>query len=682
MAGVERVRGPVVALLLGWLACAPPVASATPGEGGLRLYGMDARQLGYAPQLRTDVAIRIAGAIARVRVQQRFHNPGDAWVEGVYVFPLPEAAAVDRLRMVYAERLIEGEIRDRQDARRRYAEARHSGRGASLVEQQRRNLFTASVANIPPHDTVLVEIEYQQSLQWRDDAFGLRFPMVVAPRYIPGRPLAADTAPASGGSGWSPPTDAVPDAPRVTPPVLAGAGPGFNPVAIGIELDTGFAGASVHSPSHRVDVEDLGQGRYRVVPDPDTLVADRDFVLRWAPPAGAEPRAALFTEYWRGRHYNLLMVMPPQAASLPGDRGRELILVVDTSGSMHGESIAQARAALMQALQLLRPGDRFNVIEFNNRPRRLFARARPADARHLERARRYVDGLRAQGGTEMQAALAMALDDRSDTDLLRQVVFLTDGAVGNEQQLFETIGRRLGRSRLFTVGIGAAPNSLFMAHAARAGRGTFTYIADTGEVGQVMTDLFDRLSRPALSDIRLAWDFGTAAAPPAVRQAPAAVPDLYAGEPLVVALQSADRVHRVRISGRFGRRPWQHAVALRGGAPSAGLHALWARRVIDDWLARPALGDDLETVRAAVVQLAMEHRLVSRWTSLVAVDRTPSRPPDAAPRTAAVPARLPAGWSGDAVFGRLPTTATPAALYALAGLACIALALAWRGLRP
>ena len=167
-----------------------PGATASEPESGLKLYGISGEELGYAPRLRTDVSIKVTGMLARVRVQQRFTNPGDNWVEGVYVFPLPENAAVDRLRMLYDERLIEGEIQEKQQARKTYERARASGKGASLLDQQRANIFTTAVANIPPQETVQVEIEYQQRLQWLDGEFSLRFPMVVGPRYIPGTALA------------------------------------------------------------------------------------------------------------------------------------------------------------------------------------------------------------------------------------------------------------------------------------------------------------------------------------------------------------------------------------------------------------------------------------------------------------------------------------------------------------
>ncbi len=647
-------------------------AQAAEAPPGLVLYGAAGEPMGPAPQLRTDVTIEVTGMLARVRVKQRFSNPNGVWVEGVYVFPLPKDAAVDRLQMRYAERLIEGEIQERRQAEKTYQQARAKGQVASLLNQQRANIFTIAVANIPPGETVVIQIEYQQPVRWLDREFSLRFPMVVGPRYIPGRPLKSESESATA-HGWAADTDQVPDASQITPPVAVGAAEGFNPLQLRVVLHIGLALADIGSPYHPIRVEELAPGDYAVELAHGAVAAERDFVLRWRPALAAQPAAALFNEQWRGRYYSLLMVMPPRPEALPPSRGRELILVVDTSGSMHGASIEQARAALLSALQRLKPGDRFNVIQFNHTVQQLFDRAMPADQASLQRARRYVRGLKADGGTEMLPAMRRALYDPTPSGLLRQVVFLTDGAVGNEQAMFEAVAQDIGDSRLFSVGIGSAPNALLMRRAAQFGRGTFTYIGSTDEVEDKVAALFAQLSAPVLTDVQLHWD---AEEPDAsVVQTPLPVPDLYAGEPLVVVVESGRRLRSVRIEGRLGTQVWRHTARLQGGADGAGVHALWARRMIDDWVVRQVTGEDRAAARDAVLGLALEHHLVSRYTSLVAVDKTPRRPSASDLQSAAIPARLPATWSADAVFGRLPATATPAPLFMLLGL--LGLVLGW-----
>lgn len=646
-------------------------AQADGSQSGLRLYDADSRTAVYAPQLDTAVTIAVSGMLLRATVVQRFTNPGTSWAEGIYTFPLPADAAVDRLRLRYAGRLIEGEVQERQTARRHYEQARAAGQGATLLDQQRDNVFTTSVANIPPGETVEVTVVYQQHARWRGHAYSLRFPMVVAPRYIPGQALPDETQ--GTASGWSPNTDQVPDAAAITPPVVAAAPPDVNPLSIRVELDVGLPLAAIDSPYHAVSVDNPAPGRYTVELVDVTTPAERDFELRWRPRLGHVPSAALFSQVWRERHYGLLMLMPPRAQVEVPAIARELILVVDTSGSMHGESIEQARAALQRALSALRPADRFNIVQFNDRVHSLFAAAVPADATHLRRARDYVAGLSAEGGTEMLPAMRHALRRVEGNGLLRQIVFLTDGAIGNEQALFELIAQRIGDSRLFTVGIGSAPNALFMRKAARFGRGSFAYIGASDEVEQKMARLFRRLRAPVLTDLRLTWQ--TADGRPVAGQAPQRVPDLYADEPLVVAVQSAAALRSVRVEGRLAGEPWAHTIAVHSGGDADSVHVLWARRSIDDHIADLSLARDAESVRADVLAIALEHRLVSRYTSLVAVDRTPQRPMHAGLTGSALATRLPAGWSATAVFGRLPKTATPAPLLLLVAVA--GLGVAW-----
>jgi Ca-activated chloride channel family protein len=322
-------------------------------EGTLfwRAAGSDA--LMPAPVLQTDVHIVVSGIVARTHVRQQFTNPASGWSEGVYVFPLSDDAAVDRLRMRVGERSIEGVVRERAAAKAQYEGAKRAGHRASLVEEERPNVFTTSVANIPPGAAITVEIEYQQAIRYDGGRFRLRFPMVVGPRYIPGTPAAS-----SVGSGWSPDTDQVPDASRITPPVQHPAQGALNPVRLVIELDPGVALARLEASYHQIHTTPLAQGRYRIELAQGSVPADRDFELVWQPYADGAPAVTLLTEKKGDEAFALLMVMPPAPTALDGLRlPREVIFVIDNSGSMHGASIDQARAALRLALGRLRPAD-------------------------------------------------------------------------------------------------------------------------------------------------------------------------------------------------------------------------------------------------------------------------------------------------------------------------------------
>ena len=628
------------------------------GAGSLLLSDPDG-DYRYSPTLHTDVRIQVSGMLARVSVRQRFHNPDSRWREGIYVFPLPETAAVDHLRMHIGGRIIEGEIRERQAARKRYRRARAAGQRASLVEQERANIFTTSVANIGPGADIGVEIQYQQDIRYDQGSFRLRFPMVVAPRYLPGNTHVTGFS----GTGWGINTDQVPDAERITPPVqtptVAAANPGFNPVTLQVDLDAGLPLAGIDSPYHAIQREQVSDS-HSLIRLTGPVPADRDFELVWRAQPGQAPRAALFHQRQGQYDYALLMLMPPAAPTalhLP----REMIFVIDTSGSMAGPSIRQARQALLRGLQRLQPGDSFNIIRFSDHATKLYPQARATTAEQLDHARNWIRGLHAGGGTEMAPALRAALHTEGEDQRLRQVVFITDGSVGNEDALFTLIQRHLGHSRLFTVGIGAAPNSHFMRRAARFGRGTHTTIGNQSEVAAKMQALFAKLEHPLLADIHIEG------LPPAVQQWPAAIPDLYLGEPLLLALRAQHLPAQLRLSGRFGSQPWQASLQLQGGVESPAVAVLWARRRIDGLMDRYRIAGPSDDLRQAITATALEHHLVSRFTSLVAVDKTPVRPAEQALDSHALVTRLPAGWHYDRVFGRMPQTATPANLYLLLG---------------
>jgi Ca-activated chloride channel homolog len=608
-------------------------------EGTMLWRTAEQTELVPAPTLKTDVRIVVTGIVARATVRQDFTNPSRLWVEGVYVFPLPEDAAVDHLRMRVGDRVIEGVIQERAAAKTQYEQARQQGKRASLVEQERPNVFTTSVANIAPGAAISVEIEYQQTVRYDAGQFRLRFPMVVGPRYIPGAPTPAP----STGNGWSGDTDAVPDAPRITPPVAHPARGAINPVVLTVELDPGAPLARLSASYHAVNTTPLADGRYRVELAQGPVPADRDFELVWQPSAEATPIATLFTE-WRGAEtFAVLMVTPPNASADRLRLPREVIFVIDNSGSMHGASIDQAKTALKLALERLRPDDTFNVIRFNHTTDSVFPGAQPATPQNLRAAHRYVGRLNADGGTEMLPALRQALDGQKHPGRLRQVIFLTDGAVGNEAQLFAAIHERLGDSRLFTIGIGSAPNSHFMREAARVGRGTFTYIGAISEVKEKMLALFAKLESPALTDVEI--ELADA------EIVPEKIPDVYLGEPISVALRAPAMPARVVLRGRLGVEVWEHALALHPAGEEAGLSVHWARAKIAGLLDRRRTGSTEDDVRAAVLPLALAHHLVSPYTSLVAVGVTPVRPEHDSLASHALETNLPHGWDYTAVFG-------------------------------
>ncbi len=634
----------------------------TPPDAGITFRAIDSdAPTRTAPALDTSVVIDVSGIIAKVRIRQTFKNPNDAWVEGVYVFPLPEKAAVDELRMRIGDRIIEGEIRERKRARAAYDQARRAGQQTSLIELERANIFTASVANIPPLGNITVEIGYQQRLRFADDAVSLRFPAVVGPRFIPGNRAVAGV----GGTGWAVNSDLVRDAERITPPVRHPNDGTANPLSIQVRLDPGMPIAMLRSPSHAIDAANNDDDRYHITLKGGDTPANRDFVLEWHPDVGDAPFAALFKEIKDGDTYLMAIVAPPSGQ--PHDQPRiprEVIFIIDTSGSMHGDSICQARAALKFALDRMHPEDHFNIVRFSNDASTLFASAKPADSHHLHRAKRFVQSLNADGGTNITSALDLAFDGKVGGRMLRQVVLITDGSVGNEASLFRHIRRDIGDSRLFTIGIGSAPNSHFMRRSAAFGRGTFTHIGSTRDVSEIMSALFEKLERPTMTQIVATFDGA-----PLTDQRPAMLPDLYHGEPLVLTARLSKPTGEILISGNRGNQNWTRGFDTGSVRAGKGIAKLWARDGIASLMDGLVLGADPDEVRQAVLELALTHGLLSKYTSLISIDRTPVRPEAAALQRRAVPVGLPAGWNYAAVFGG--KTATPATQQILMGVVAL-----------
>jgi Ca-activated chloride channel family protein len=566
----------------------------------------------WVPTLAMDTTVdmQVSGLLAEVTVRQTYRNDASEWREGRYLLPLPENGAVGALTLRVGERLIVGEIREKAEAEAIYQAAAASGQRASLVSQNRPNLFQTRVANIGPGEEVEIEVRYWQPVAFRDGVFSLHLPLTLTPRYEGTREQVGLLDPATRPAALPVADDAI---------VRSGALPPT--VALSVEIEPGLPLKSVTSPSHAVKVSAEG-GTYRATLAHGVDASDRDFILRWEPVPSRAPRSAVFTDTVDGESFAMLMLVPPTlpVAPLP----RELILVIDNSGSMSGASMTQAIEAADRALSRLRPGDRFNVVRFDDSFDLLFPEAVPAEPGNVARARSFVRSLRAEGGTEMLPALQAALSGQAPAGYLRQVVLATDAAIGNEDELLRMIEQTRGESRLFPVGIGSAPNGHFLRKAAEAGRGTQTLVRNVEEVAEVMDGLLARLDRPAMRDITLAW-------PGAAEMHPQRVPDLYEGE----ALQVVARVDRlqgaVAISG-LCPQPWTRQLKLSGASalPAPGIGRLWARARIDTLEDALRRGEDEAAVRGQIVETALRHGLVSRFTSLVAVDKTPARPKDEA----------------------------------------------------
>jgi len=533
------------------------------------------------------------------------------------------------------DRILEGEIQEKETARRIYQKARNAGKTASIVEQQRRNQFETRLANIGPGEAIEITISYLQNVSYSDFSYHLRLPMTFTPRWEPGLNLALGQP----GAGQA--------APQM---VAAGSTPGFK-LKLHANLVSAAELATIESRYHDVDIRQVDNGYSIDLLNPFEVV-DRDFELSWTPSLQSHPSASLTTFNDGESVYAQLMLAPPLADAI-SPQPREVILIIDTSGSMEGASMAQAKTALSHALKSLGPDDYFNLLQFNSVTDQLFDQSVAVTQASLYTAQNFINRLNANGGTDMAPALKAALSMPATPQLMRQVVFITDGAVGNETQLLQMVAEDLGESRMFTVAIGYAPNSWFMRKAAEIGRGSYIHIGKPEEVEEQMSALWGRIQLPALTDICVDW--GDSA-----EFYPEIIPDLYAGEPLWLLARLASEPTLIGLCGNLNGSGWEMTVngwdAAAAGPGGDNLAKLWARKKIEALEDSLMFGADPELTQLEITGLALDYGLLTRHTSLVAVDKTPRRNSNESLVQSDVPGLLPAGSS--AQLAGFPSTAT------------------------
>jgi Ca-activated chloride channel family protein len=622
-------------------------AGTQPGAGSLQMLSKDGAVTSLCPLKHTEVRGRVSGFIARVTVTQVFENPAKEKIEAVYTFPLPQDAAVDDMTIKVGDRIVRGVIRKKEEARAIYEQAKSTGHVAALLDQERPNIFSQAVANILPGESVSVTISYVEMLHYEDGAYEFVFPMVVGPRYIPGQPIGQQ------GGGWAPDTNKVPDASKITPPVAVPGTRAGHDISLELAIDAGVPIEDLSSKSHEIEVEHTGA--HSAIARLANLdeIPNKDFILKYNVAGGEIDDAILLTPGAKSKGgYFTLILQPPARIADSDVTPKELVFVLDTSGSMSGFPIEKAKELIRHALDDLRPGDTFNLITFAGDTRILFPEPVYPTAQNLEIAKRFLDGRSGGGGTEMMKAIRASLAPSDAQDHVRIVCFATDGYVGNDMDIIGEVQKH-PNARVFAFGIGTAVNRFLLDGMARAGRGAVDYVTLAEKADEASKRFYERVHSPLLTDVSVAWN-----GLPVEDVYPRQIPDLFSGAPIIISGRfTGPAAGTLTIRGNRAGSSYARDVAVdfsKASPEHDALAGFWARQRIDDLMSQDWNGmqnaQPKPEVQQQITQLGLDFHLMTQFTSFVAVEERVVTT-DGQPRTVQVPVEMPEGVSYEGVFG-------------------------------
>ena len=605
------------------------------------------------PLKHTDVSIQISGPLARAQVTQQFENPYSDKIEAVYTFPLPQNAAVDDMTLTVGDRVVKGTIKKREEARAIYEAAKQRGNVAGLLDQERPNIFTQSVVNILPGEQVTITISYVETLSYDGGVYSVVFPMVVGPRYIPGQPVAPVFGPAPPlGGDWAYDTDQVPDASHISPPVLKPGTRSGHDLSLSVAIDAGVPIHHVRSNTHEIMVNSAKNTQTEVHLEQNATIPNKDFILTYAV-AGEDIRDAVLTHRNEKGGFFTLLLQPPDRVKIDQVTPKELVFVLDTSGSMSGFPIEKAKETMRLALAGLNPRDTFNLITFAGDTHVLFPEPVPATSSNVRKAQRFLSSRRGGGGTEMMKAIRMALDPSDSQEHLRIVCFMTDGYIGNDMSILGEIQKH-PNARIFAFGIGSSVNRYLMDKMAEHGRGEVEYVGLQDDGSAAARRFHERVQHPLLTDISIDWDDLDVS-----ELYPKRLPDLFSAKPLALTGRyTTPGKGTIRLKGKVAGRLVVRKINVEfpGFEPNHDVLAtLWARTKIADLMAQDyrgiQQGRPQQTVKNTITQLGLDYRLMTQFTSFVAVEELVINE-GGQPRRIEVPVEIPDGVSYEGVFGR------------------------------
>ncbi len=643
--------------VVGFLPGLTPMVHASAewvGEKSGALVGLDdeGKPTQAFPLKHTDVAIQVSGPLARAQVTQQFENPYSDKIEAVYTFPLPQNAAVDDMTLTVGDRVVKGTIKKREEARAIYEAAKRRGNVAGLLDQERPNIFTQSVANILPGEQVSITISYVQTLSYDGGVYSVVFPMVVGPRYIPGQPIAEVKPAQPLGGGWAYDTDQVPDASHITLPVLKPDTRSGHDLSLSVKIDAGVPIQKIQSTTHEIVLSNPIKSQAAVSLKQEATIPNKDFILTYVV-AGEDIHDAVLTHRNGKQGFFTLLLQPPDRVKTDQVTPKELVFVLDTSGSMSGFPLDKAKETMQLAIDGLNPRDTFNLITFAGDTHILFPEPVPATPSNVRKAQNFLESRRGGGGTEMMKAIRAALDPSDSQEHLRIVCFMTDGYIGNDMAIVSEIQKH-ANARVFAFGVGSSVNRFLLDKMAEHGRGEVEYVG-LQDVGSAAARRFhERVQHPLLTDISVDWDGLDVS-----EVYPKRLPDLFSAKPLVLSGRyTTPGKATIRLRGKVAGHPVVRKIDVEfpGFEPEHDVLAtLWARTKIGDLMAQDfngiQQGNPKSEVRKAITQLGLDYRLMTQFTSFVAVEELIITE-GGQPRRVEVPVELPDGVSYEGIFGR------------------------------
>ena len=589
-------------------ACAAPDADAVAG----RVVAQENGQLVELPLLHSDISIQIDGDMATVELRQTFENPTQIPLQAEYLFPLNQNAAVYGMQMRIGDETITARIREKAKAEAEFKQAAQDGKAAALLTQHRPNMFTQKIANLMPGLPVEVRLSYVQMVPEIDGRFELVIPLVVGPRYeSPNVQIADDHAPLPEGE-WS--VSQIPAYPSVVgldlPDSIA-----HERVSIDVNLRGGVSVSGFGSDTHALSI-DHGHDGIGAQFKEGQVLDNRDLVLHYTLGGDHLQAGSMFYKDERGGFLSVL-IEPPTTPDQQPATPRELVFVLDTSGSMSGEPMAASKRFMEAALRGLGPDDYFRIIPFANETRQFSNHAVRASTANIRKARGYVGRLNAGGGTEIDTAIRAAFVTEQPTDTMRIIVFLSDGYIGDEAQVLASVREMLGQSRIYAFGVGTSVNRYLLDAMADEGRGYARYVGLDETASDVAETLALNLKTPVLTDMEIDWG-GLEVSD----VTPARLPDLFAGQGVrVMARTQTEGTAQITLKGVAQGRVAEMPVRLDLGAPStqSALPLIWARTRIAALTRQIAVGDGSRQADQEITELGLAFSLQTQNTSFVAV---------------------------------------------------------------